>query len=398
MNEAAALGSSQGDLRNPAWAPPPVSGPGGARIREATFADYHQVAAVQARNGLNTKSYGDWCALWSDNPAYLTASDPLPIGWVLEAKSGAIAGFLGNLPLAYRFRGRTLLAATAHSWVVDGGYRGYSIGLLDTFLKQASIDLYIFTTVNSAAEAALRAFRLSKVPVGRWDLARFWVSGYYGFVRSAMLARSIPSPGVWAVPLAGALWVRDQLWGPAVQERIRANGVDYQVELTTEFGPRFDDFWQTCELQNRERLLAVRDRETLGWHYRAAIARGNLWITAVSLRGRLVAYWVVDRQDLEELGLRRLRYVDFQALPGFEHLVRTAIAWTLEKCRNEKIHVADNPGCWLERYRIASATGPYRRQMKSWLFYYRARRGELAEKLRNPGVWTPSSYDGDASL
>src|SRR5207245_10982314 len=39
-------------------------------MREASFRDYDQIAALQIRNGLSTKSYEDWLALWSDNPVY----------------------------------------------------------------------------------------------------------------------------------------------------------------------------------------------------------------------------------------------------------------------------------------------------------------------------------------
>jgi hypothetical protein len=363
----------------------------GARIREASFSDYEQVAAVQSRNGLATKSRADWCALWSGNPAYLT--HPSPIGWVLEASNGSVAGFLGNLPLAYRFRGRDLRAATAYSWVVDDGYRGHSIGLLDTFLKQDDVDLFVFATVNAAAEKVLRAFRLAKVPTGGWDTARFWIAGYTGFARCAMAARSMPLARLCSPVIGGALWLRDRL-----TEVIRSQDPSFEIEVCTEFDERFEAFWRTSIEQNRDRLLAVRDRETLAWHYRAALREGSAWIVAASRNGRLAAYWTLDRQDHRELGLTRLRFVDFQALPGFEYLLQSAVAWTLDKARRERVHVAEHLGNWIERYDVAGTVGPYRRQMKSWLFYYRARRGELAEQLKSPNVWMPSSYDGDASL
>lgn len=368
------------------------------QIREATFADYQQVAVLQAQHGLATKSYADWCALWSRNPAYLKSSHQMPIGWVLERRNGSIVGFLGNLPLSYKFRGDELLAATAHSWVVDDRYRGHSIGLLNTFLKQIPVDLFVFTTVNPSAEGILRALRLSKIPVGSWDIARFWITGYRGFSRSAMAAHSIPLPSVAATPLAGALWARDLLFRHAFRERLCEIESDLEINVSGEFDARFEQFWKTSERQNQNRLWAVRDRETLAWHYGSAISQGTLWVVTAMLRGNLVGYWVVDRQDRPELRLKRLRFVDFQALSGHEHLLRTAIAWMLQKCRQEGIHVADDLGSWLERSNIPGTIGPYRRQMKSWLFYYRARRGELAEQLGDPSVWAPSSYDGDASL
>jgi len=364
-----------------------------ARIREATFADYQQVTALQARNGLRTKSPLDWCELWSSNPAYLRCGDELPIGWVLESGNGEVVGFLGNIPLSYKFRGRDLLAATPNSWVVEHGYRGYAIRLLDVFLKQTSVDLFVFTTVNPSAEGVLRALRIHRIPVGKWDIARFWITGYRGFARSALAARSIPLPDLCAAPVAGALWVRD-LFGSPVGEI----SSEVQIRIPTEFGKDFEQFWKTSEKQNPDRLWAVRDSETLAWHYREAIARGTLWVVTATRGSDIVAYWVVDRRDHNDLGLKRLRFVDFQALAGYQHLLKTAVAWMLQKCREEDIHVADNLGSWLEDYNIPGTVGPYRRKMKSWLFYYRARRGELAQQLQDPSVWAPSSYDGDASI
>ena len=393
MNETAAVRvvKANGSITRRASGPSPILRH--ARIREATFDDYQPVTALQARNGLSTKSRLDWCELWASNPAYLKSSDELPIGWVLERGDGAVVGFLGNLPLSYRFRGRDLLAATANSWVVEDGYRGYAIRLLDVFLKQKSVDLFVFTTVNPSSEVVLRALRINKVPVGRWDTARFWITGYRGFARSALAARSIPLPDLCAAPVAGALWVRDLVDG-------QVGGISPEVEIRVraEFDKDFEQFWKTSEQQNPDRLWAVRDPETLAWHYRAAIARGTLWVVTATVGADIVAYWAVDRQDHKDLGLKRLRFVDFQALAGYQHLLQTAVSWMLQKCRQEEIHVADNLGSWLEHYNVPGTVGPYCRKMKSWLFYYRARRGELAQQLQDPGVWAPSSYDGDASL
>jgi hypothetical protein len=289
------------------------------------------------------------------------------------------------------------LAGTAYSWVVDGGHRGHSLALLSAFLKQAA-DLVVFTTVNASAEAILRAYQLQRIPVGQWDTARFWITGYRGFARSAILAHSIPFPGVWSPPVAGALWIRDRLSGLMLPGEPQDLGAGFGIEVCNDFDRRFEPFWKTLEHEGRGTLLAVRDRETLSWRYQPALSRGTLWVVAATLNGRIVAYWIVDRQDHHELGLKRLRFVDFQALAGFEHLLQSAVRWTVERCRQEGLHVADNLGGWLERYRMAGIAGPYRRRMKAWLFYYRALREELAQQLTHPHVWRPSSYDGDASL
>jgi hypothetical protein len=363
------------------------------QIREAKFSDYGPISELQARNGLTTRSYPDWCALWDENPAYLQSNGPRPIGWVLECSKGGIVGFLGNVPLAYTLQGRELAAATGHSWVVDATYRGYSVALLDTFLKQKHVDLFIFATVNAAAESVLRVFGLKRIPVGEWDTARFWITGYKGFANSVMAAHSIPFPTWCSPPLAGALWLRDRIMRPPSIRNTR----DVKITVCSEFDHRFQTFWEETRRKNRDRLVAVRDRETLAWHYRSTKCRGTGWTVAASKDDRLVAYWTIDRQDHPLLGLQRLRFVDFQALPGYEDLLQTAVEWTLERCRKDGIHVAEDAGSWLPRFHVTGTTAPYKRRMKSWLFYYLARGTELSEQLRNPAVWTPSSFDGDAS-
>ena len=42
----------------------------------------------------------------------------------------------------------------------------------------------------------------------------------------------------------------------------------------------------------------------------------------------------------------------FEALRGFEELLRPVLAWMLRQCRREQIDVAENVGCWLRRFRV----------------------------------------------
>ena len=41
---------------------------------------------------------------------------------------------------------------------------------------------------------------------------------------------------------------------------------------------------------------------------------------------------------------------------------------------------------------------PWKRTLQSWLFYYKANNPALEAALREPRMWDPSLYDGDASL
>src|SRR5438874_13606760 len=120
-----------------------------AHLRECTFDDYPQVAAVTARNGIQTECLEWWKHLWIGNPAYREVEGRWPIGWVIDDGNGKLVGYLGNIPLGYVYRGRKLLAATSRSWVVDAAYRGYALLLLDRHFTQGDVDLFIHPTVNA---------------------------------------------------------------------------------------------------------------------------------------------------------------------------------------------------------------------------------------------------------
>jgi hypothetical protein len=75
---------------------------GPAIVRQASFEDYEQISALQIRNGLTTTCYEVWKALWIDNPAYHEWKADWPIGWVVQAGTGEVVGFVGNIPSLVR--------------------------------------------------------------------------------------------------------------------------------------------------------------------------------------------------------------------------------------------------------------------------------------------------------
>src|SRR5690606_28639181 len=95
-------------------------------------------------------------------------------------------------------------------------------------------------TVNSAAESVLRAFRLKRIPAPGWDMARFWITGYQGFARGAMAARSVPFPSLCGPPVAGALWVRDRFFREPSHARVEDLGHELGPDLTVEVCTEFD--------------------------------------------------------------------------------------------------------------------------------------------------------------
>ena len=364
------------------------------KIREACFEDYTQIAALQSRNGLATRSREEWAALWIGNPVFEQRRGQWPIGWVLETEGGALVGFIGNLPVAYSYRGQDLVAATGISWVVDPGYRGYSMSLLGCILRRKDVDFAIGTTISANAEQGYRALGWSRVPVGAWDKSEFWITNYRGFSESVLRMKSIPLSWALSYPAAAGLFLRDKITGPGMT----ADRSNSRIEPCGQFDSRFDDFWAELKHQNHNVLLAVRSRETLDWHFQYSLRRGKTWILAFCEGSRLSAYAIFNRQDNPASHLQRVRLIDFQALRGFEAVLPVLLGWGLQKCREQGIHILESVGCWAVRPGLPKIPAPYSRTLPSWSYYYKANSPELRTTLKDPAAWVPTSFDGDASL
>jgi hypothetical protein len=361
-------------------------------IRETLREDYAQIASLQTRNGLCPRSYEDWVAIWADNPVYKRNPGRWPIGWVLETDEGEIVGSIGNIPLEYEFRGKTLRGVTSSAWVVDTEYRNHSMSLMSYLIRQKDADLFTCTTVTSASEHCYCAFQFSKVPVGSWDRSSFWITNYHGFSQSALSIKPSPISKAISSPISAALFC----WDKIRKTESQAGHTSSEIELCSGFDWRFDDFWEELTRQ-KQHLLTVRTRETLEWHFRYSRSRQNAWIVAISEGSRLIAYAIFDRLDHPTLSLKRVRLVDFQALNGFEKELGQVLFWGLRKCREERIHVLEDSGRFDHRA-WRNIPAPYQRTLSSWMYYYKAADNHLARTLLSPAVWAPSSFDGDASL
>jgi len=149
----------------------------GPKLREASFDDFEQIAALASRGGLaRPRSYDEWSHLWLANPLYRERRPDWSIGWVLEDEGGRVVGSMENIPLAYEFQGKRILAATGRGWVADPEYRSASLLLLDNVINQPGVDLYVNSTFSPASTPAISVFGCARVPVGVWDECAFWVT------------------------------------------------------------------------------------------------------------------------------------------------------------------------------------------------------------------------------
>jgi hypothetical protein len=74
------------------------------------------------------------------------------------------------------------------------------------------------------------------------------------------------------------------------------------------------------------------------------------------------------------------------------------ISFALDRCRQERIHILENAGCWIEELQLVVDRPSRHRALEAWSYLYKATNQELAAMLRSAVCWYPTQYDGDASL
>ncbi len=360
-------------------------------VREALLKDHQQIAALQARYGIASRSNDDWAHLWLNNPAYVLVRDTWPLGWVLENTSGRVVGYVGNIPIFYELGGRPLTVAAGHSWVVEKEYRSYAGFLMYRYFNQRA-DLYLNTTVGEQAVAAFSLFGSLQVPAGAWDSCAFVITNFRGFAESVLRLRKVPAPKFISLLIAPVIFSLDRFrfkrLPPAPQAILRqVNGFDQS----------FDTFW--AELKNNFPYVLLGDRSlaALNWHFGPALAQGNVWIITRASGNRLLAYGIFVRQDKCEVGLTRIRLADFQSLDGENTLLIPMLEWATERCRREGIHMFEVIGYEQEDKRLMALL-PRRRRLPSWQYYYLAKDKKLSTLLKDAKTWHPYTFDGDATL
>jgi len=363
-------------------------------LRAARLEDYPQIQQLESSHGLLTLEERDWRAMWVDNPLRPRLGKNFPIGWVLEDPDRRIVGSLANIPTLYTYQGRDLIAVTGRAWVVSSDYRFMALMLTYKYFNQGGVDLLINTTVNSMAVDPFSAFGSDRVPLGDWESAGYRITSYRGFAAAALRMKSAPLPRLLAYPAGLALRMKDAL----TLEALPPGADSVTVEQAREFDSRFDDFWHELVRQNPNKLLGVRNSQTLRWHFATPMRQGQAWIFTASRNGLLRAYCILKRQDHPQSGLVRMRMVDHQTLEPDADLLSAMLHPALALCIAERIHVLEHVGMGLPKMRVFDRHAPYRRKLPAWPFYYHATDPTLHEELRNPQVWDPSTFDGDASV
>ena len=363
------------------------------KLREVVISDQSQLETLRSRHQMLPESADTYSQIFVGNHQYFGGDALYPMGWVLETAHLQIVGHIGNIYLEYYLDGKIVTSTSARSWVVDHNYRGSSFNLLRTFCIQKNIDLLLLTTANLRAGRVFAAVGAVKPPAASYDRAAFWIIDHQKFASSLLIKKTIPLPQVLALPIGAVLsaisWVRNT-------GRCHPKQHTYISEVNT-IDARFDRFWEKLRAQPN-RLLCVRDQAAMAWRFDRPLRAGKVWIFSYENgHQEFTGYAVFLRQDSPEIGLRRMRLVDFQSEGDGAKFLHDVIEAALSRCHTEGIHVLESIGFGNVRRKQIDALAPYQRQLPSWMFWYKvsAQNPELAKALMNPDVWDPCTYDGD---
>jgi hypothetical protein len=371
---------------------PAVAHNAAPHLRQIELDDYDAIARLEAVNQLRSSSRAAWRDLWLNSPLWPRLGNTWPFGWVLADADEQIVGSLVNIPSLYKFRGRDLICANGRAWVVAPKCRGFALWLMDEYFNQPGAELFINTTVGPVAAPTFSTLS-ARMPLGDFETAAYWVTGYRGFTQKALRKLRVPLPSLLGYPAAAALKLKDAVFAKSLP----AAPASVTIQSTVRFDFRFDEFWAELVRQNPEKLLAARDARTLAWHFAAPLLLGRLWIYTASRNGLLRAYCLVKWEE-HRGGLRRMRLVDYQTVEPAEDLLPALLRPILERCAAEGMHLLDHLGCGVPKTGSFDAFAPYRLKQSCWPFYYRAADPEIDAELAKPEVWDPSMFDGDASF
>lgn len=373
----------------------PSGAPAPAKIREATFSDFDEVAALKHRGGLVADSFENWERLWRDNPALAQCERKPPIGWVLEA-DGVIVGYLGNISLSYHYAGRTLTAVTGHGLVVDPTYRAYAVSLVSAFYRQKFVDLYLGTSAIPEVGKIARALKCDDLPQADYSTVLFWVLRPRSFTEDLFERLRIKAglAGATVGPASIAISI-DKLFNKRFPRRGPA-GFEASEITVGEIGNEFESLWIEKLTEDR-RVLADRTPAILRWHFEIPGDKGSARVLCCRRNGKLLGYAVV-RNDPQPSGRQKSVIADILVLQDDAGVVKTLLVAAYNHAKNGGSYILELTGFPSSIRRACSLSHPYTRKYPGCPFHYKAADRNLHEALSDGAEWYASPFDGDATL
>jgi hypothetical protein len=363
------------------------------RTREVEDDDLEAVGRLLKAEGWGAPTASDWRWLWQENPAL--ARRVLPRGWVL-LDQGSVVGFLGNMLQEYQFGDRILTAAVAAGLVVSPPARGSSLKLIASHARQPNVDLLLNTTAAPHVSKIHQFLKFRPVPQPTFDRSAYWVLRPARFARGALVKKGLPRAAAQPVaPLLGLLICAERLrrhWPRQVR-----SGIELTVISAPSIGTEFDGLWKRRRAEC-SRLLAVRDAQTLRWHFASRGRPHAPFLVCAFSASELLGYVAVVRQDAAHLELARARVADIFVEHDDPEIIRQLLVRSASHARSAGADMLEVIGLPRAIRRVVDGLRPFEIRDASSPFVYKAVDPALDERLADESVWYAGLYDGDGSI
>jgi hypothetical protein len=250
------------------------------------------------------------------------------------------------------------------------------------------------TSANYESGRVFSAFNAQKAPASFYDIILFWIINYQGLISSVFIKENLPFRGVLKYPLSLALWTSDSF----LKRNQLPAGLNSKIQETEVFDSRFDIFWDRLKERYPNRLLRVRNRKYLNWHFKDAIAQKRLWVLTVEKESMITAYAIFLRWDNARIGLKRIRLIDIQSIDDSPAALEELLLFGMSRCKQEKVDIFEIIGFNTDKRSIIKKYRPHERKMPGWPSFYKSNDTHLQEGLALAEAWDPSLLDGDSSL
>lgn len=355
------------------------------RIRPATFDDAQRIALIQGRNGMGQTDPLDWRNRWESYPFREVFRD-VPIGWVLESDEGEPVGSLDNVQLLYEMEGRLFKAAIAAGWAVDSNYRGKSLRLMTSFLRQKGVDLLLNVSASPATAEILTALKIPRIPIPDYGRPCFWAIRPHAFAKAALERKSVRGRDALAWPAGVVLAARDFMRGSGRGE------LSSKVSRADTFDGRFDDLWGRLKA-GPPRLRAVRTSAVLDWRFSSGIQRGRAILLVAGQPERPSGYAVLVRRSGGELNLDAFDVADIQAVQDDPVTLRDLLLGSIRAAREEGADALKFMSGTPAKRAAAEALRPYTYQLSFWQQYYKVISRDLDGALSTADKWDFSLFE-----
>lgn len=371
-------------------------------IRKATANDCTAIDALMREAGFKYRSPQGWDWLLKQNPAFQSAGENMPFGWVV-ASDDDIFGYLSNLPLDYACKGQYMRAVTCGSYYVRPEGRSRSTFLMAQYFRQKNVDIFLTTTANEISGALYAMFKgvVSADPALQQD--HVWFTD--NRVLLEYFLSQIPVVGTMAAPavLSAAAKVLAPL-AQGIQRLARLSmpppshfdGEIVELEINA-IGGDFDRLWQ--RLREQDALVARRDAKILRWQMSDPDTGSTPCLFAAKDQNGIAGYAIGARHQAGINELARFNVMDIAVRPGVPDTVIENLMHKLaDRAAKSDAGLLALSGCATPIARRTARLRPFIRKRNISSHYVRVKNPALAGAAERNDFWHSTSLDGDRPL